>query len=377
MSESSAIVLTILLLLLLCGLQPVCYADDDHCMTLPDDCDLASKQRTRYDSPTLLTENGIDSNKKNNKNDNNKREQEVYMALVNTAAAAAAPRFPAIFLFHGGGPMPLLNDPAHHELVASWSAILRDVLQTAQRPPKAIVVVSAHYNTPRGRTGVGAAAKPSMLYDYGGFPPESFQFQYPAPGHPALAEDIVKRIQAVLGRADAAVADPRRPFDHGVFVPLMKLFPEASIPVVCVSVMEGDHADEHLVVGRALAPLREAPHDVLIIGSGSSMHHFGNLFNGPKGSGTKFNKFLTATLTAQPEERTGAADAAAASARAARLETLKGILSFPGIEEAHPAGQAEHLMPLLTVAGAAEGGPATEVSNLEFLQANVRQYVFS
>jgi 4,5-DOPA dioxygenase extradiol len=272
------------------------------------------------------------------------------------AISNVARTFPVVFLNHGGGPMPVLQDPQSKELVAAWRSVLAPVLKEFGEP-KAIAVVSAHYEAQQA--SVGGAAQPRMLYDYGGFPAESYKLQYPAPGAPELARRMVDRL---VGAGIGAALDASRPFDHGVFVPLMVLFPEATIPVVPVSVLRSQNAAEHIAMGRALAEFRKE--GVLFVGSGSSMHNFKYFFNkGPHG--VRFNDALTSVI------------ADASLTPEARLERMKDVRSFDGVEEAHPEGGFEHLMPLLTCVGLSEGAVGREASNVRLMGANLRDYVFA
>ena len=157
------------------------------------------------------------------------------------AMADALPRVLAVP--HGGGPMPILGDPAHDPLIT----FLRTVASTIGRP-KAIVVVSAHWET----TGpsITAAQAPGLIYDYGGFPPEAYELAYPAPGAPELAAEIGELLQA--GGFDPMLRTDRG-FDHGVFVPLLLMYPDAQIPVVQLSMLAGLDPIAHLQMGQSIA----------------------------------------------------------------------------------------------------------------------------
>src|SRR5689334_8631112 len=147
--------------------------------------------------------------------------------------------------------------------LAGYLRSVRDVPPVA---PRALLVVSAHWEEPVPT--VMTSAHPAMLYDYYGFPPESYQLTWPAPGDPALAG----RVRELLGNAGFATAeDTERGFDHGTFVPLKVTYPEAEIPCVQLSLRRGLDPAEHIAMGRALAPLRDE--GVLIVGSGMSYHN--------------------------------------------------------------------------------------------------------
>ena len=144
------------------------------------------------------------------------------------------------------------------------AAYLRAVAHVPATPPKALLVVSAHWEEPVPTVMTSAA--PPMLYDYYGFPPEAYRITWPAPGHPEVA---VARKPALLGAAGIeSGANAERGFDHGTFVPLKLAYPEADVPTVQLSLKQGLDPEEHLAMGRALAPLRDE--GVFIVGSGMS-----------------------------------------------------------------------------------------------------------
>lgn len=129
--------------------------------------------------------------------------------------------------------------------------------------PRAIVVVSAHWEAP-GPVRVTGAERPTLIYDFSGFPPELYDVRYPSPGDPALAADIVRRLEG-------ATLDPRRGIDHGAWVPLVHAFPAAKVPVLQVSLPVPRTPERVAQVGKALAPLRDE--GVLLIGSGGLVHN--------------------------------------------------------------------------------------------------------
>ena len=167
-----------------------------------------------------------------------------------------------IFVSHGGGPLPLLGDPGHSELVKS----LKLLATKLPRKPCALVVISAHWET-QG-FAVNAAAKPGLLYDYTGFPPESYNLQYPAPGAPALAQELETQL---IAQGFSIRAVDQRGLDHGVFVPLTLLYPEADIPVLQVSLNRSLDPAEHWRLGNALRQM--LPEDAVLVGSGFSFHN--------------------------------------------------------------------------------------------------------
>lgn len=166
-----------------------------------------------------------------------------------------------LFFPHGGGPLPLLNEPGH----AAMNRFLRSYPETIAKPD-AIIVISAHWEEPV--ITVTAAASPPLLFDYTGFPAETYEYEYPSPGHPELAD----RVQSLLQQAgiDSSL-DQERGFDHGMFVPLMLMYPSADIPCIQISLAASLDAAEHVRIGKALAELKSE--NLLILGSGFSFHN--------------------------------------------------------------------------------------------------------
>lgn len=167
----------------------------------------------------------------------------------------------SLFISHGS-PM-LALEPG-----ASGPALERLAAQLPR--PKAIVIVSAHWESQDLR--VSAHPQPETWHDFGGFPAALFAVQYPAPGDPPLAALVLEQLQAA---GLPAQLDGKRPFDHGVWVPLSLMYPEADIPIVQVSLPSRLGPVLQTQVGRALSPLREQ--GVLLIGSGSITHNLGEL----------------------------------------------------------------------------------------------------
>ena len=166
-----------------------------------------------------------------------------------------------VYFSHGGGPLPLLGDPSHQAMVD----FMRE-LPTRLTRPEAILVISAHWEEPCA-TLLGADT-PALFYDYYGFPRESYDLSYPAPGHPQLAERIASLLQAA---AIPVHIDAQRGFDHGVFIPLLLMYPEADIPVLQLSLIKGLDPARHIALGQALRALKHE--NILVIGSGFSFHN--------------------------------------------------------------------------------------------------------
>lgn len=245
-------------------------------------------------------------------------------------AAAPADRLPVVYLPHGGGPWPFIDTPiGEPRELEALTVYLQQLKQLPRSPPRALLVVSAHWE--ESVPTVMTSARPPMLYDYYGFPPESYRITWPAPGEPQLAA----RVRGLLEKAGFSTGeDPQRGFDHGTFVPLKLTFPEANIPTVQLSLKAGLDPAEHLAMGRALAPLRDE--GVFIIGSGMSYHNL-RLF-GPPGRpvAEAFDAWLREAATATADRR----DA-----------LLSKWATAPAARQAHP--REEHLLPLMVIAGAA------------------------
>ena len=235
-----------------------------------------------------------------------------------------------VFVSHGAPTLALRDAPARRFLVGLGPAIGR---------PRAIVAVTAHWETQR--VAVGGAARPRTIHDFGRFDDALFDLRYEAPGDPALAE----RISDLL--CDAGIpsgVEPMRGLDHGVWVPLRLMFPDADIPVVPLSVQPAHGPAHHLQVGRALAPLtREG---VLVLGSGSFTHDLGR-FRGQS---------QDAAMAEDVREFADWFDAALTEGRP--CDTLSYRALAPHAVEQHPT--EEHLLPLFVALGAAGPGLRAE-----------------
>jgi 4,5-DOPA dioxygenase extradiol len=179
---------------------------------------------------------------------------------------AEHPLSPVLFFPHGGGPLPLLGGPEQQGLLD----FLRGITPTLGEPA-AILVISAHWE--EDQATITAGAHPGLIYDYYGFPDAAYEIEYPAPGSPQLAETILNLLQAA--DIDARL-DENRGFDHGLFVPLKIMFPEAGIPCVQLSLIKTLDPETHIKMGAALTALREQ--NVLILGSGFSFHNLPAFF---------------------------------------------------------------------------------------------------
>ena len=237
---------------------------------------------------------------------------------------------PTYFIPHGGGPCFFMDDP--RGIWTGMAAFLRGLPATLAERPKAILVVSGHWETD-GFAFTGAE-KPGLTYDYHGFPPHTYALKYEVPGAPALA---AKAADLLDGHGIKAGVDATRGLDHGVFAPLKVAFPDADIPLVEMSVDRSLDPALHLAAGQALAPLRTE--GVLILGSGMSFHNM-RAYGDPRATAPAeaFDRWLVESATMDG---------------AGRAERLAQWANAPSGRFAHP--DAEHLLPLMVAAGAAQG----------------------
>jgi 4,5-DOPA dioxygenase extradiol len=166
-----------------------------------------------------------------------------------------------VYFSHGGGPLPILEDPGHKAMIDFMTE-----LPTQLHKPEAILVISAHWEE-NAATLLGSQ-NPPMFYDYYGFPEKAYEITYPAPGSPELAS----RIANILNQKNIpARIDLQRGFDHGLFIPLKLMYPEADIPSLQLSLLRGLNPAAHIALGKALGEL--LPENFLIVGSGFSFHN--------------------------------------------------------------------------------------------------------
>ncbi len=275
-----------------------------------------------------------------------------------TADSAAAAPQPAIFIPHGGGPCFFMDwtwGPAD-----TWHAtqrFLESIALTLPQPPRAILVVSGHWE--ESAFTAGAAPSPRLIFDYSGFPVHTYKLTWPAPGDPALAA----RVAGLLSKAGLPSAiSPDRGYDHGVFVPLKVAFPLADIPVVTLSLAAPANGSfdpaMHIAAGRALAPLRDE--GVLIVGSGMSFHNLRAYFRPETAEAARaFDDWLThAVESAGPD----------------RDALLAGWQDAPYARFSHP--REEHLAPLFVAAGAGGDAPGKRFFNDEPMGAAISAYRF-
>ena len=260
-------------------------------------------------------------------------------------------RLPVLFIPHGGGPWHVMPQQPI-ETGASWTPLadyLKTIAKSVGRKPKAILVVTGHWDDEPVPT-VSTAAAPGMLYDYYGFPPNTYQITYPAKGSP----EVAKRVRELLTAAGIDSAEnAERGYDHGVFVPMMVAFPDADIPVVMMSLQRNLDAADHIAIGKALQPLRDE--DVLIITSGMSYHNmrmFGRQEEAHVKQAIRFDDWLK--------------EAVAKPTPAEREETLENWEKNPDAVACHFPG-SEHLTPLFVAEGAGGNDAGKAVFTTKFL----------
>ncbi|MGC2780096.1 MAG: class III extradiol ring-cleavage dioxygenase [Bradyrhizobium sp.] len=239
---------------------------------------------------------------------------------------------PSIFLSHGSPMLPLTDSAARDFLTGLGRSLPR---------PKAILVISAHWET--DIPVVNAVATNETIHDFYGFPRELYQLSYPAPGAPDLARTLAARLQ----EAGLPVAiDRERGLDHGAWVPLLLMYPQADIPVLQLSIQTERGPAHHLALGRALAPLRDE--GVLIVGSGSFTHNLG-----------EFRKRRLDIDDPAPAWVVDFADWVHSAAIEGRIDDLVDYRRLaPHARDNHPTD--EHFLPLFTALGAAGEGARVE-----------------
>jgi aromatic ring-opening dioxygenase catalytic subunit (LigB family) len=264
------------------------------------------------------------------------------------------PPLPTLFIPHGGGPCFFMEwtmgPPDTWRRTAEW---LQSIDASLPTRPRALLVVSAHWEAPVAT--VTAGASPPLVYDYYGFPPHTYELRWPAPGFPHLADRVRKLL---AGAAIDSRGDLERGFDHGVFVPLKVAFPDARLPTVQMSLRAGLDPAAHIAMGRALAPLRDE--GVLIVGSGMSYHNMSDFMTSrAREHSARFDEWLSRTIESTAEER---------DSRLVRWADA------PSSRESHP--REEHLLPLMVVAGAAGNDRGKQVFRDEVMGAVVSAFRF-
>ena len=236
-----------------------------------------------------------------------------------------------LYIPHGGGPLPLLGDAGHDKLVRFLTEI-----PTRIRRPDAILIISAHWEELKPM--VTSRKQPGLIYDYSGFPEEAYAIEYPAPGQPELAEEIVGLFKS---KGRTAWRHSQRGFDHGVYIPLKIMYPDASIPCIQLSLLNSLDPADHIEIGKTLAGIQ---HDnLLVLGSGFSFHNLrAFMIKDASDSGVDnetFQQWLIDTCTSPMSEKQ-------------RVRRLSDWEAAPYARDCHP--RVEHLLPLHVCAGMAQ-----------------------
>ena len=237
----------------------------------------------------------------------------------------ATTSMPSVYLPHGGGPA-FFMEGGMGDMFRPMGDFLRTFNSLLPATPTAILVVTAHWEA-RVATFTGGAS-PALIYDYYGFPKETYEISYGAPGAPALASRAAGLLQEA--NIDATV-DPEYGWDHGVFIPLKVMYAKADIPVLAMSLKVGLDPDQHSAIGAALRPLRDE--GVLIMGSGMSYHNLRQMANAQ--AAAQFDHWLDGALGGDAAHRRG---------------QLAHWSIAPSGRLSHP--REEHLLPLMVASGA-------------------------
>jgi aromatic ring-opening dioxygenase catalytic subunit (LigB family) len=265
------------------------------------------------------------------------------------------PSFPSLYIPHGAGPCFFMDwtrgDADTWNKTENW---LKGVHKNLPKKPNAIVIFSAHWEA--DIIQINSHSNPELIFDYYGFPPHTYELTYPAPGSPTLAHTI----QTLFTAADIkSELNPTHGFDHGTFVPLKVMFPDADIPVVQVSLHSSLDPAFHQRMGAALKTLRDD--NILILGSGISFHNMQILMqcSDPNGHSKQFDTWLTNTCCAEPS---------------VRKERLANWSQAPSAKICHP--REEHLIPLMVAESAADNDIGSNVFTDCVMGVNVSGYQF-
>jgi 4,5-DOPA dioxygenase extradiol len=240
-------------------------------------------------------------------------------------------RAQVIYFSHGGGPLPILGDAGHKAMIE-----FMERLPSQLKRPDGVLVISAHWE--ESVATLLGAHNPPLFYDYYGFPDEAYQITYPAPGNPDLASKIVELLHNsnIKSRIDS-----ERGFDHGLFIPLRLMYPQADIPSLQISLIRGLDPAAHIALGKALHRLMKE--NILVIGSGFSFHNMSAFsWEGAKHPDPRneaFQKWLIEVCTSSSSQKECE-------------QRLVNWESAPNARYCHP--REEHLIPLHVCIGMAE-----------------------
>lgn len=228
-----------------------------------------------------------------------------------------------VYLSHGGGPLPILGDPSHKAMIEFMKDLPKLLIK-----PELIVVISAHWE--EDVPTIIGGSEPKLFYDYYGFPPQAYELKYPAKGSPESAQRVLDLLKE---NGIQGTIDLERGFDHGMFIPLKLMYPNADIPCIQISLIKGLDAASHIEMGKALRKLLNGK--TLIIGSGFSYHNIMNFFeqgeNSTDTANDEFQEWLIETTKGKLSQ----------NEREDRLINWK---KAPNARYCHP--REEHLLPL-------------------------------
>jgi 4,5-DOPA dioxygenase extradiol len=236
-----------------------------------------------------------------------------------------------VYFSHGGGPLPILGDPGHRAMVDFMTRLPGRLHQ-----PDLILVISAHWE--ESTATLTGAPNPELFYDYYGFPKEAYEITYPAPGSP----DYARKISGLLDvNGITSQIDPARGYDHGLFIPLKMMYPQADIPCLQLSLLRGLNSGAHIALGKALRDLIKE--NILVIGSGFSFHNM-QAFSwqgtgAPDPANDAFQNWLIEVCTGS-------------FSQAEREQRLVEWAKAPSARYCHP--REEHLLPVHVCAGLAD-----------------------
>lgn len=262
---------------------------------------------------------------------------------------------PPLFIGHGGGPLPILGDPGHREMIKSINKLHKYLPK-----PKEILVISAHWE--EDDFTVLENEKPRLLYDYYGFHEEAYNLDYPI--YPA--KDLNQKIYQLLDDNKIKYKkSSRRDYDHGVFIPLMLLYKNLDIPVAQISINSNMNPKEHIRIGQALSSLSND--GVLILASGMSFHNMRGFFSSPSQanleSANKFNDYLKQIFDKDSD-----------LSKDERMKFIENWDKAEGARYCHP--REEHLIPLFVAAGSSYNGKGL-IQEYELMNFKIINVIFT
>lgn len=233
-----------------------------------------------------------------------------------------------VYFSHGGGPLPILDDTSHYKMIQ----FMKNLPQKIKRPDS-IIVISAHWE--ENIVTIQSGTEPDIMYDYYGFPEAAYSIKYPCKGN----TDLALKISGLFSENSVEHRlDNNRAYDHGSYIPLKMMYPNADVPVLQISLHHNLDPLTHLNIGKALRPLLEE--NVLIIGSGFSFHNMRKFdFDGKNIEDSLNDEFQDKLIEICCNERD----------EKNKMELFKNWENLPGARYCHP--REEHLLPLLVCAG--------------------------